>query len=515
MRCSTERHGGRVAPTVRIVGPAGIVVLVATVALVASGCTSAEGAGTKAGGEDPPVVLRIGTDDGPGRRTGEQIEEFARQVDDLTDGRVTIEPVWQAAGETGADDWDQKVARLVVDGDLDMGLIPARAWDTEGVTTLRALNAPFLVDSDEMTARVVQSSVAEVMLAGLDEVGVRGLALLPEGMRVVMSFGEPLLTPDDFAGALVRVPASATTYAAFEAMGAIPDDLTANDAAIAAGEVDGIETSFSLAVDTLPVPVRSATGNVLLWPKVNSLVVNAERFEDLPAETRTALQQAAERTRDWAVDTQPPVTEEAAAFCEAGGTVRLASPGDVAAIRAATAPVLEDLRSHDGARAIIEAIEEIAAAEAFPPPQVAPCDGAAAPDAGSGPLTAPGDPGSMPQGVYRFVHTEEYLRSIGLSEDDVYINAGTSTWTFEAGRWSRVDEPLNENVGNNVCEGFYDVSGSRFTASGVTKPSRGECAPTLWSATWAYEGGTLTWTDVDPPGYAPYFTGESGWQRVE
>ena len=31
-------------------------------------------------------------------------------------------------------------------GELEMGLIPARAWDTEGVTSLRALHAPFLVD---------------------------------------------------------------------------------------------------------------------------------------------------------------------------------------------------------------------------------------------------------------------------------------------------------------------------------------------------------------------------------
>jgi TRAP-type C4-dicarboxylate transport system substrate-binding protein len=121
-------------------------VLAAAVAAVmlaacSSGSKGDEAAGNKAGGDAAPVTLRIGTDDDPGRPGGAQIQEFARQVQELSKGQVRIEPVWQAAGE-GAEDWDQVVARKVVRGELDMGMIPARAWDTEGVTSLRALHAP-------------------------------------------------------------------------------------------------------------------------------------------------------------------------------------------------------------------------------------------------------------------------------------------------------------------------------------------------------------------------------------
>jgi TRAP-type C4-dicarboxylate transport system substrate-binding protein len=488
-------------------------VLLAAVAVLAAGCGGGDAEGTKAGGDSAPVTLRIGTDDPPGRRSGEQIEEFARQVEALTEGQVRIEPVWRAAGDTGSDDWDQKVARLVVDGDLDLGLVPARAWDTEGVTTLRALNAPFLVTSDELTAEVVSSDVADTMLAGLEPTGVRGLAMLPEGMRVVRSFGEPLLTADDFAGTLLRVPASATTYAFFEALGATPDDVTANDAAITSGEVDGAETAYVLIPEW---PSGTVTGNLPLWPKVTTLVVNGERFDALPTSTREALERAATATRDWAIETTPTTAQDAAAYCDAGGTIVTASPADVAVIEKATAPLLTDLRSDAATREVIDAIEAIARSGDFPAPRVAACDGGAdAASAPSGPLTAPGDPGDLPPGSYRVEFTPQDLRSVGLSENDVYINAGVYTWTFEGGRWSRVDQPLNENVINTFCEGFYDVDGDRFTASVVTKPASGECAPPLWSATWTLAGDTLTWTEVDPPGYAPYFTGESGWQRVE
>ena len=50
-------------------------------------------------------------------------------------------------------DWDQVVAPAIADGTYDLGLVPSRAWDVLGVTSLRALNTPFLVTSDASDAR--------------------------------------------------------------------------------------------------------------------------------------------------------------------------------------------------------------------------------------------------------------------------------------------------------------------------------------------------------------------------
>ena len=102
---------------------------------------------------------------------------FAREVEALSDRKLRIKLVWKAAGMARA--WDQRVARKVIAGDLDMGMIPARAWDTEGVTSMRALHAPFLVTSDELAREVVTDDLADEMLAGLDELGLVGLALIP------------------------------------------------------------------------------------------------------------------------------------------------------------------------------------------------------------------------------------------------------------------------------------------------------------------------------------------------
>ena len=140
-------------------------------------------------------------------------------------GQIRIEPVWEAAAGTDvAAGWDQVVARQVVNGPLDMGMIPSRAWDTEKVTSLRALQAPFLVNTDALLKQVVTADMAVEMLAGLDRAGVTGLALVPESTRQIFAFGKPLLSPADLKGKTIRVPRSDTSYALFRALGATPSD---------------------------------------------------------------------------------------------------------------------------------------------------------------------------------------------------------------------------------------------------------------------------------------------------
>ena len=94
---------------------------------------------------------------------------------------------------------------MVTSGELDMGLIPSRAWDTEGVTSLRALNAPFLVDSDELLDEVVSDDEStDDLMAGLDKAGVVGLALFPDALRHPFALKEPLLGPEDYSGRVIR-----------------------------------------------------------------------------------------------------------------------------------------------------------------------------------------------------------------------------------------------------------------------------------------------------------------------
>jgi TRAP-type C4-dicarboxylate transport system substrate-binding protein len=335
-----------------------------TAALVLAACSGSGSIGNKAGGDAAPVTaapvtLRIGTDDGPERPGGAQIQEFARQVQQRSRGQVRIEPVWHAVGEN-ADDWDQAVARKVVRGDLDMGMIPARAWDTEGVTTLRALHAPFLVTTDQLVAGIVKSELAPEMLAGLEKTGVTGLALLPEGLRHVFAFRHPPLSPADYRGMAIRSPLSKTTYAALQALGAKPDDFGGQDVeeSIKSGQIGGAETSFALA-GNLPAPT-TAVGNVTFFPKVNSLVINSKVLKGLTEDQRAVLHEAAQHTVDWAITATGSDAEAAKQYCASGGRIALASRADLARLQRAVQPVYQQLEQDAATKAMIARIRSLA-----------------------------------------------------------------------------------------------------------------------------------------------------------
>ena len=349
-----------------------IMTLAVVTLLAAAGCAApAENpSGTNPPVTEPPATeqsktLRIATDDDPDRPGAAQIEEFARQVKELSGGKLLIEPVWKAVGHD-KDDWDQAVAQAVTAGDFEMALVPARAWDTQGVDAFAALHAPFLVTSNSMLAKVTEPAVADEMLAGLEKAGVSGLALFPEATRTLFSFRGPLLKPADLAGMAVRAPRSDTTYELLKAFGATPDDLVgqAFPDGIAAGNIAAAESSFAFA-DTLPEPT-TATGNLTLYPKVNSLVINIKVSSALSETRLQNLKDAAAATRTWAVGAMTSVADDAAAFCRSGGTVVTATDAELAAFKSAGEAVYAKLEADPETKNRIARIRELAAGEPAP-----------------------------------------------------------------------------------------------------------------------------------------------------
>jgi len=347
-------------------------VVAIAIALSLTGCAGGAGTADKAGGFDTSVTLRMGTIDGAGYPGAEVIAQFGRHLEALSEGQITIEPVYLAYG-AATHQFDQQVARRVESRELDMGLIAASAWDSEGVVSLRALHAPFLVTSEVLLRQIVTGELAGQTLEGLDQAGVVGLALLPapSGNRHPFGFEHALLSPEDYAGKTIRAPRSDVVFAALQELGATPEDLNPAEFRVAAadGLVAGAESSFDLA-EGFPMP-SIATGNVTLYAKSDSLVINQQVFEELSGDQQGLLRAAAARTRDWAVANTTRDSEAARHFCETGGRVVLASAADLDALEDAVRPVYEELERDPTTRALIAQIRvlkgQLKAAETVKP----------------------------------------------------------------------------------------------------------------------------------------------------
>ena len=339
---------------------------IAALMTMTTACEAPDSASNKA------MYLTVATATGAGQPGAAHLAEFVRQVKRVSgDGSIRIDTQLRAAGdETEA--WNQAVLELVQAGDIDMALIPTRTWEGEGVTSLSALSAPFLVTNDEVLKQVVAPGFADPMLAGLTPLGLTGLALLPEGHRLLFSFGEPIETPGDLNGKVVRAPRSAATDEVLRSFGAVPKPLPGSlfTQALAENAVGATETSFARAGGlTKPTTV---TGNLVLYPKINTLVVNQDRWNGLTASERRVLEQAADATRAWATESMPATAAEAAAYCHAGGTIFTAPVEGIAAFKAAVAPMIARLETDPETKALIAKIRSLNASTPIPAP-LTPC----------------------------------------------------------------------------------------------------------------------------------------------
>lgn len=344
------------------------------VLLGASGCQAPPVQGGRQN-QDEATVLTVATAAGPDSRAANQIQEFARHVTALSSAAIRIEPVLKAAADE-ADAWNQAVAQSTEGGDFDMALIPTRTWASEGITSFDALSAPFLIASDELVGQVVAPDTAGGMLDDLKQIGVTGLALFPDSLRRLFSFAGPVFTPSDLAGKVVRAPRSATTYATLTSLGANPRALTGDlfAEALASGTVQAAESSFMRAGS---YPKGSVTtGNLPLYPKINTLVINSATYGRLTANERRILQEAASQTREAAKGAMHTL-DEASAYCQNGGTIVNATEQQVAAFMAAVGPVYTQLAKDAQARALIDKVRTFTgASEPDAIPECGPGNGA-------------------------------------------------------------------------------------------------------------------------------------------
>ncbi len=437
--------------------------VIGAVLLALTGCGAGSEGGTKAGAGAPPVTLRIGADTDGSFGASLTVKEFARYVEAESGGSLTLEPTWQPAGPEEPD-WDQWLAKAVRDGRYDLGAIPARAWDVEGVDSFRALYAPFLVTDRDLLAEISTGDLADDMLAGLDGYGVTGLALVPYGIRYVFAFGDPIRTPADLDGLAIQSPTSRTTHAMLRTLGASPRSVgtTDFDRGIEDGTLAAIESAYLFSHLLHGAP--TALGDLPLFPMVDTIVIRAEVLDSLSPEHQRILRDGALHARDWTIRNAPSEQQAGAVHCAGLGSIVYAGQDTVTAFHQAAEPVLDVLETDPETARRIAAIRRLGVATA---PSIAePCTSAMSP-----PSRDPGEPGAI-DGAFRTPDwTVDRLLEHGVSPGATENLAGVFTFTFDRGSFRLTHRGAHSLV---ECPGEYLIAGREVD---ITLTSSGECGP--------------------------------------
>ncbi|MGK2850158.1 MAG: TRAP transporter substrate-binding protein [Candidatus Limnocylindrales bacterium] len=411
--------------------------------------------------QDPPVTLRLAVAGASGGSPETEARDFVERVTALSDGNVTIEPTFDAGAGTSAG-FELGVAESLKAGDADLAMTGSRVWDLVGVTSLQALQAPFLIDTDDLALEVAKSDIATRALGGMAEAGITGLAIWPEELRHLFSFpncDKDYRTPEGIAGAQIGITPSQVSRDVVAALGGIDSAFETGNGDAEACRLQGVERGLT----GVGVPLGSAvaTSNVVLFPKYQVLVANLGTLGRLSAGQQAVVRQAAAETQVDAYARQPNEVKLASAWCLGGGTVQLASADQLEALKAATAPVTAALEQDPLTKQLIADIRALKATLDLPVSDVT-CD----PSGTSGPKPSvpPQDTTGflatqIPDGTYRTEITEADLIAKGASPTFAAANAGVRTWTFQDLTY------LQEQV--DPCQGTYTISiGSHLTFHG-------------------------------------------------
>ena len=346
-----------------------LVALTASAALASlAGCL--DSGSDRVGGERPTEVRTLTLLDP--FSNGMEVARFNDEVARLSNGSLKIRVV---AGKEDGPGYEAAAIRAMQAGRADLAITGTRAWDEFGVKSLRALDAPLLIDSYALERRVLASDVVEPMLDELRSLGFEGLGILPGGIRRPFGASHRLAAPADFRGKTIGTQQSRVADATIRALGAIPRRLPADEQG-ALASVDGVERqAFGIYGDRLDREGSHLTTNVALWPRALVLFAGERAYRGLSANERRILRTAAANlVPPKAAAERRNEAEAAANLCRKGlASFDAARPGELRALRSAVEPVYEDLERDPGTRAAIEAIDRLKRSAATPAAVVPGC----------------------------------------------------------------------------------------------------------------------------------------------
>jgi TRAP-type C4-dicarboxylate transport system substrate-binding protein len=456
-----------------------LVVLLAVLAVLA-GCT---GPGLdKAGGSQArqQVVLTLANWGGaPG-----ELDGFAGEVQRLSAGTMLIDI--KSRWRQGQVQFENGLIGDVRAGKADLGVVGSRAWDSVGVSSFQALDAPLLIGSYALQDQVLRSPMIGQMLAGLRPLGLIGIGVLPGPLRKPLGIARPLLKPSDYAGLRIGVQQSRVADATMRALGATPVWFPATGAITG---LDGIEQQISsIQGNHYDKTGKYLTANVNLWPRPRVLFANGKAWAALTPAQRGILRQAA--ADDLAPEARVVRDSEGtdtAILCRRGLHFLTASPADVAALRRAVQPVYDQLERHPQTRRYIRQIE--AMRKGLSPDPEPGCAPTARLAGTAGPL----------DGVWQFTDTPADLQAANAQSDNsqadiVPENYGTWTLVFDQGRFAVTQED------SQACTwgyGTFAVKGNKmqwlFTDGGGIAPNGSANKPgEFFIYRWSLYRGELT-----------------------
>ncbi|MEN6327900.1 MAG: TRAP transporter substrate-binding protein [Syntrophomonas sp.] len=276
-----------------------LIALVISLSLLLTGCGSTGSQKAKEQSEQPQksdkqYTLRIGHNETTTSVTNKGLERFKKQVEEGTNGKVTVE--LYPASQLGN-------ARVIIES-VQAGTLEGAAVPNSNYTGFYApatiADLPYFFPTKEIAYKVMDGEVGQQFLKGYEKTNIKPIALWETGFKM-FTCNSPIKTPADFKGKKFRVMENPILIAQYKALGAdaIPINFAELYNSLQQGVVDGQETPpagiFNMKLyEVQKYLLKSEHG----WLPV-IIGVNTKWFDSLPKEYQDVVAKSATDNRDW------------------------------------------------------------------------------------------------------------------------------------------------------------------------------------------------------------------------
>jgi TRAP-type C4-dicarboxylate transport system substrate-binding protein len=412
-------------------------------------------------------------------------------------------------------------------GKVDLGWVGVRTFDLAGDTDFQALLAPMLVDSHDLQAKVFQEGIPEEMFAGVSDLGVSGVAVLPGPMRKVLGITKPFRAPRDFRGTVVGMQSSALSQQSLEALGATTK---AEPSGASLDGLDAYEQQLaSINGNGYVAEAKYVTANLNLWPRPLAILGNREAIAALSDSQRAALEKASVDAVMPALDaSRAEDTDAGQQLCQQGMQMVDASDAQLAALAKAEQPAYDEIAANSRSAGWLQRIRTLKSSLSVGPDTASCHDTTSAPDdAVSGDYratidwphvdVAPECVPDPPEGRARDVY--ELSLHGGMVSAQVRIGGPDAPPEHAYSGTYRVFRDKIELTDNTPLTADFEVDDRRLVLSNMTGGQCGDAA--VWTTspwvrtnksadelagTWTTTLSTSDWEDAAMDGPAGTFT---------
>lgn len=234
--------------------------------------------------------------------------EFARLVEERTDGRIKIEVF--TGGQLGGD--EQAILEQVQFGAIDFTRVNFAPM-TEFAPILNLLQMPYLFTDANHMHKVIDSEIGKELLDSVEAGNFIGLALYDAGTRNFYNSVRPIKTVEDMKGLKIRTTQSQLIVDMVESLGAAATPMAFGEvySSLQTGVIDGAENNWVSYDQNSHYEVAkyiSLDGHTAP-PEI--LVCSKMVFDKLSPEDQQIIRECAKESELWERDQYGKVEKEA------------------------------------------------------------------------------------------------------------------------------------------------------------------------------------------------------------